>query len=277
MWRLSGLWAQVGGVASTRRLALLRIGIALLVWVRFADDFALYQGRGWVWGLTGAAIYLASTALLLGWRSRLAALATGASLAFAVVYLGVVQRHYALVHHHISLLMIVTLLLALTPCGRSLSLDRWRALRAGAALPEVGPVWGTWLIALQASAVWFWGGIDKLHLGWLSGERLQAIAMSQYWGSDWPAWPGFAATMMVLAVSAVLVELALAIGMFFPRWHPVLVPTAVVFHGIIYFTVPVATFTATMYVLLLAFVPADRVHAVIDRLLAAPPPRTMPG
>lgn len=273
---VNALWAQASGEGSTRRVALLRIGVALLIWARFADDFALYQDRGLAWSLTGASISLSSTALLVGWHSRLAAAWTAASVAFAVVYLGVVQRHYELVHHHVSLLMIVTFLLALTPCGRSLSVDRWRALRAGSAPPEVGPLWGTWLIALQASAVWFWGAVDKLKPGWLSGERMEAIVMAQYFGSDWPAWPGFSAMMTAAAIGTVVVEFAFAIGMFVPRWHRWLIPGAVAFHGVIYFTLPVATFSATMMLLCLAFIPADRVHAAIDRLLAAPAAGTMP-
>ena len=89
-------------------------------------------------------------------------------------------------------------------------------------------------------------------------------------------WPGFGALMTTLAVATVIIELALAVGMFFPRWHRWLIPLAVVFHGTLYFAVPVVTFTATMILLLLAFVPAERVHQAIDRLLAGPAPRTMP-
>lgn len=268
---MRALTKHFNGEGSTRKLAVLRIGAALLVWARFADDFALYNDRGWIWATTGAAIYLSSTALLVGFRSRLAALLTGLSIAFAVFYLGVVQRNYSLVHHHISLLMFLCLLLALGPCGRSLSVDAWRDPQ-----PQTGPIWPCGLIALQASAVWFWGAVDKLKPGWLSGERLEAIIMAQYYGSDWPTWPGFSTVMLGAAISTVVVEFVLAIGMFFPRWHRLLIPLAVVFHAGIYFVVPVATFTATMYLLLLAYIPADRFHAAIDRLLGGPAPRRMP-
>lgn len=256
-------WIAAHG--STRSLALIRIGVALLIWARFADDLALYHNRGWQWGALGASIYAASFCLLIGFYSRLAALWSGLTIATAVVYLGVIQKNYSLVHHHISLLMIITLLLALTPCGRSFSVDRWRHPER----PESGPLWGLRLIALQASAVWFWGGIDKLHAGWLRGERLQAIWMYFYNGSDFPPGAGFVWLTQAAAIGTVIIELVLAVGMFWPRWHKILIPLAIVFHGVTYFTVPVATFTATMFLLLIAYLPPERVHAGVDRLVAS--------
>jgi hypothetical protein len=254
--------AWIAAEGSTRSLALLRMGVALLIWARFADDLALYHDRAWQWGALGASIYASSFCLLIGLFSRFAALWSGLTIATAVIYLGVIQKNYGLVHHHISLLMIVTLLLALTPCGHSFSVDRWRRPDR----PESGPLWGLRLIALQASAVWFWGAVDKLHGGWLSGERLQAIWMYYYTGSDFPTTSGFVLLSQISAVSTVIIEFALAIGMFWPRWHKILIPLAIVFHAVTYFTVPVATFTATMFVLLIAYLPPEKVHAGIDRL-----------
>lgn len=259
---MRALTAWIGETGSSRGAALLRIGVALLIWARFADLLALYHDRDWAWGALGASVYLSSLCLLVGFKSRFAAAWAGLSIAAVVIWLGVVQKNYGLVHHHISLLMIITLLLAFTPCGNSFSVDRWR----NPDLPESGPLWGVKLMALQASAVWFWGGIDKLHGGWLSGERMQAIWMYYYTGSDFPTTPGFVLASQAVAISTVIIEIGLAIGMWFPRWHRLLIPLTVAFHGVIYFTVPVATFTATMFVLLIAYLPADRVHAGIDRL-----------
>lgn len=259
---MRALTAWIHESGSSRGAALLRIGAALIIWARFADDLAFYHDRDWTWAAIGGSIYLSSFCLLIGFKSRLAAAWAGLSIAAAVIWLGVVQKHYALVHHHISLLMILTLLLAFTPCGRSFSVDRWRR----PDLPESGPLWGVKLIALQASAVWFWGAIDKLHGGWLSGERMQAIWMYFYTGSDFPRGGGFVLASQAVAISTVIIELALAIGMWFPRWHRLLIPLTLAFHAVIYFTVPVATFTATMFLLLIAYLPAERVHAGIERL-----------
>lgn len=249
----------------------MRIGVALLIWARFADDLALYHDRSWIWGLLGGSIYLSSFCLLIGFKSRLSALWSGLTIAVAVIYLGVIEKHYSLVHHHVSLLMIFTFLLALTPCGRSFSVDRWRSLKTANPLPEWGPLWGVHLIALQASAVWLWGAVDKLHAGWLSGDRMQAIWMYYYTGSDFPTTPGFVLLSQIAAISAVIVEFALALGMWRPRWHKVLIPLGIGFHAFTYFTVPVATFTATMFLLMLAYIPAQTVHGAVDRMLAPTP------
>lgn len=259
---MRALTTWLGEEGSSRGAALLRIGTALLIWARFADDLALYHDRDWTWAALGGSIYLSSFCLLIGFKSRFAAAWAGLSIAAVVIWLGVIQKHYSLVHHHISLLMILTLLLAFTPCGRSLSYDRWRDPER----PESGPLWGVKLIALQASAVWFWGAVDKLHGGWLSGERLQAIWMYYYTGSDFPQTTGFVLLSQISAVSTVVIEFALAVGLWWPRWHRLLIPVALVFHAVTYFTVPVATFTATMFVLLIAYVPAARIHAGVDRL-----------
>ncbi len=263
---------------STRLISLVRIGLALVCWARFADDFGLYRlfsgGRSWVWAALGASIYMSSTLLLIGWRSRFAALWTALTIAAIVLFLGVRERHFELVHHHVSLLMIVVGLLALCPCGGSFSVDRWRAVEraraAGEAPPaERGPLWGSWLIALQVSAVYLWGAIDKTHAGWLYGDRVQHIYMYFYAGSDTPQTALFEPLAMVAGIGTVALEYLLGIGLWIRRWHRWLLPAAILFHAAVYFTVPVATFTATLYVLYLTFLDPDRAHALIDRLLGA--------
>lgn len=260
---------------STRPIGLVRIGLALIVWARFANDFALWHDRTWLWGVLGGSIYLSSTLLLVGWRSRLAALWTAVTILLMVVLLGVRQKHYELVHHHISLLMITVGLLALTPCGASFSVDRWLALRRArrsgrgnaAAPPERGPLWGTWLIGLQTSAVYLWGAIDKTHAGWLQGDRMEHIWMYFYFGSDTPESPLFGAAALAVGAGTVIFEYAVAIGLWLRRWQLGFMAAGVVFHAVIYFTTPVATFSVTMFVLYLVYLPTERVHEIIDDLL----------
>ncbi len=271
------LYGVVSGEGSTRPAALLRVGLALVVWSRFAFDFAAFhRDHPWTWSALGGSVLVASTLMLVGWRSRLTTLWTGLSIAAIVLYLGVGQKQYALLHHHVSLLLIAVLLLALTPCGGSLSLDRWRAVQRARAdgrppPPERGPQWGVRLIALQMSAVYLWGAVDKTSAAWLSGDRLQAILMAQYSGSDWPTLPGFAALCTAGAVATVALEYFLAVALWRARWLPWLIPTVVVFHGVLFFFLPVATFSATMYVLLAAFLPADATHRGVDALLGHGP------
>ncbi len=259
---------------STRAISLVRVGLALVCWARFCNDFSLYHDRSWVWAALGASIYLSSTLLLVGWRSRLAALWTALTIVGMVLILGVRGRHYALVHHHVSLLMIAVGLLALTPCGGSFSVDRWLALRraerAGAPPPaERGALWGTWLIALQVSALYLWTAIDKSQIGWFGGERIQQIYMYFYVGSDLPQSSLFVPLCAAAGVATILFEYLLAVGLWVRRWQGWLIPAALAFHGLIYFTLPVSTFTATMFVLYLCFLDPERVHALIDRLVGA--------
>lgn len=56
------------------------------------------------------------------------------------------------------------------------------------------------MMALQLSTVYFFSGAQKLDAGFLSGERLQAIFMWQYWGSYAPDFPGFHELMLTIAV-----------------------------------------------------------------------------
>ena len=261
---------------STRPAALLRVGLALVVWTRFAPELALFQhGAAWDWTLCAAAVYLSSSLLLVGWRAERMAAVTALSLGGTVLWLGVLNKHREFVHHHISLLLIAVALLSLTGCGRSLSVDRWRALRAGHAPPERAPRWGMWLVALQVSAVYLWGAIDKLSVGFLSGERIQHHLAWHYFGSDVPTGVWFTLGCQALALATVALELALAVGLWFSAARRWLLPAGVLFHAGLYLTLPVATFTVTMFVLYLAFLDPAAVHRGLDRLLGDgqhPPP-----
>ena len=98
-------------------------------------------------------------------------------------------------HHHTYLLAVAALLIALTPCGRSYSVDRYLAvMRAGhAGLPppaERGNLWGLRLIVVQLSVLYFFSAFDKTSYAFLSGARLEQIFLWYYAGSDYPGMPG---------------------------------------------------------------------------------------
>ena len=77
-------------------------------------------------------------------------------------------------------------LLALSPCGRSFSWDRYRALAqardARDIPPEYGDLWPQRLIALQLAALYFWAAVDKTNWSFLSGERLEQAFTWSYTG-----------------------------------------------------------------------------------------------
>jgi HTTM domain len=263
-------WA-IDSVGSSRTAALIRIGLVFLIWARFSNELILYthlQPAGVAFSLC---YFVVTTAMLFGLWSRIAAAATAAVLFTLYYYGGHVQGHEPWTHHHVYLLAISTLVLTFTPCGRSYSLDRWlsvrRAEREGREPPaERGNLWGLRLIVVQLSALYFWTAFDKTQWGFLSGARMEQYAMHFYFGSTYPTWPGFHGAMLVCAWIVVLLEYALAFGMPFRRTRRWLILPGLLLHALFYVLLPVFTYSMTMWLLYLAYLDADCVHDVIERL-----------
>jgi hypothetical protein len=266
-------WA-VGTEASSRSSALLRVGLALLLWARFAGDLVFTDATTPRFFALSAAFFAATTAMLVGAWSRLATLASAAVGGFLYVVWGVLRKEPGVAHHHVYLLVAATFLCALTPCGRSYSLDRWRALRRAERAevrppPERGNVWGLRLLALQLSAVYLWSAYDKLGADFLSGARLERILLWYYAGFDLAALPGFRAAVWGTSLATVGLELALGVGLLLPRARRYLLLPGLAFHGLLYVLLPVRTFSATMALCYLAYLDPDAVHRVLDRLQGA--------
>ncbi|RWA78706.1 MAG: hypothetical protein EOQ30_28230 [Mesorhizobium sp.] len=261
-------WA-VGTEGSSRSSALVRIGLAMLFWSRWAGELLLYRDQSPI-GLFLAVNFFVATALLfVGYHSRIAALWTGSVGLAMYYYFGHQLGREPWTHHHAYLLAIAALLVALTPCGRSYSLDRYlaviRAERSGHPPPaERGNLWGLRLIVMQLSVLYFFAAFDKTTYAFLSGARIEQIFLWYYAGSDYPAGLAWLATIVSPAVVAL--EYCLAFGLPFRRTRRYLVLPGLVFHAIIYVTLPVYTFSATMALLYLAYFDADAVDKVIARL-----------
>jgi hypothetical protein len=256
---------------STRSSALLRIGLALLVFARYGSEFLLFRHPEPERLAFAMAFFFCTTAMACGLWSRVSTGATGVLLLTMFYYRGIHLGYDPWVSHHSYLLACATVLCALTPCGRSYSLDRWfalrRAERAGDSLPaERGNLWGLRLLALQVSLVYLYTAWDKTNLAFLSGDRLQHYAHWYYLGSDPPSWPGFAASAAIAACLTVALEYALAGGMLFVRTRRWLVVPGLLLHAAFYVLLPVRTFSATIVLLYLAYFDAGSVHRVIDRL-----------
>ena len=254
---------------SSRSSALIRIGLAMLFWSRWAGELLLYKDQSPAGLFLAVNFFLATTLLFIGYHSRIAAVWAGAVGLVMYHYFGFQLGREPWTHHHAYLLAVTALLIALTPCGRSYSLDRYltvmRAERDGVPPPaERGNLWGLRLIVVQLSVLYFFAAFDKTSYAFLSGARIEAIFLWYYAGSDYPvglAWP---ATIMSLAVVAL--EYCLAFGLPFHRSRRYLLLPGLAFHAIIYLTLPVYTFSATMVLLYLAYFDADAVDKVIARL-----------
>ncbi|QIG50520.1 HTTM domain-containing protein [Nordella sp. HKS 07] len=268
-------WA-VSSYGSSRSSALVRVGLALLFWSRWAGELLLYMNQSLPGLILSVNFFIATTLLFVGYKSRLAAVWSGL-VGFAIYYyFGHALGREPWTHHHAYLLSVAALLIALTPCGRSFSLDRYlavtRARREGhAPPPEYGNLWGLRLIVLQLSVLYFFSAFDKTSLAFLSGARLEHIFLWFYAGSDYPGLPGFRHLAMLTAIAVVLLEYALAFGLPFLPTRRYLIWAGLAFHAIIYVALPVYTFSATMMVLYLAYLDADDVDKVIRRVQGMEP------
>jgi hypothetical protein len=261
-------WA-VGTEGSSRPSALIRIGLAMLFWSRWAGELLLYMDQSPAGLFLAANFFVATTLLFVGYHSRAAAVWTGAVGLAMYYYFGFELGREPWTHHHTYLLAVAALLIALTPCDRSYSLDRYlavmRAERAGLPPPaERGNLWGLRLIVVQLSVLYFFAAFDKSNYAFLSGARIEQIFLWFYAGSDYPAGLAWPATMVSVAVVAL--EYCLALGLPFRATRRYLVLPGLAFHAIIYLTLPVYTFSATMALLYLAYFDADAVSKVLTRL-----------
>lgn len=244
--------------ASTRSAALLRIAIVLLLWTRWAAELSFAATPSIPLSL---AFFATTTCMLVGLWTRLAAPATALVTLVLYFWFGVHHGHTAWIHHHHYLLVSAACICALTPCDRSYALGRRG--------PERGPVWALRLYTLQLASVYLWSAVDKLSPAFLSGARLEQIAMSLYFGSDPPQGPVYALLTIAAAWLVTLLELALGLGFLLgrtPRW---LLLAGVALHAILYLCLPVATFSATMVCLYLAALDPDAVHRALDGPTAA--------
>lgn len=263
------VWALFGE-KSSRSSAIIRIGLAILAWSRFAEEMVFFRQTDTGDYVLAVNFFAATTLMALGIFSRFSTLWAGTTMLLMYYYAGF-SNEREWFWHHVYLLAFATILCAFTPCGKSYSIDRWLAVQRARRNnelppPEAGNIWAVRLMAIQVSSVYLWSSFDKLNTGFLSGARMQHIFMSEYYGSTFPDIPGFEVLTLLIALSTVAIELVLGVGLFIRKLRPYLMPIGVTFHAILYLVLPVETFSATMWVLYLAYFDPDEVHAFIDSL-----------
>ena len=260
-----------GFEGSTRALGLIRIGLATLVLVRYADEVALFQAVSPLQSLLGMWLFGATLLMLAGFRTRMAVALV--SIALVAMYFGggFVARIAGWNHHHAYLLMIAVVLLNFAPCGASYSVDRYLAVRRARQLgqpppPEHGPLWAQRLLGLQLSALYFWTAIDKTNLAFLSGDRLEQTLVWIY--SNRPLEALFTAPWFLVAgsVAVVALEYFLVVAIHVRRLQPIALPLGIALHLTFYVMLPVATYSATMLILYLAVLDPRTVHRIADSL-----------
>ncbi len=262
---MTGRW-DLAATGSTRAVGLLRIALALIIWVRYAKEVAPYFSSEW-WALPVAAVFFGFTTLmLLGVWTRISVAVVALMLIVFYFVIGIGGIRPIWYGHHAYLLMAATCLLALTPCGRSYSWDRYAAIRRGQAPPEIGPLWAQNLMVLQMASLYFWTAYDKTGWHFLSGQRLEAIFMWAHTGRPFEIVLEIPYLPMAAAVIVVVVEYFLAAAILIRRLHWIAVPMGLALHGAFYVILPVSTYSISMMVLYLMVLSPDVVHRFIDRM-----------
>src|SRR5689334_23259356 len=110
---------------STRPLGLMRIAIATIVFVRFANELSLYQGESLSFLLLGVVFFVLTSMMLVGYRAQASCAGVALTLMIIQYYMGEVVGYPGWSSHHIYILIVSVSLLAMSPCGRSFSWDRY--------------------------------------------------------------------------------------------------------------------------------------------------------
>ena len=276
-FHLAPIWHQfvdwaIGTIGSSRSSALIRIGLVFIIWARFAADQQFFVNQlGWR-TIFSVLFYLSTLGMLIGYMTRLCTFIVGLLVFVIYDYFGLFLGEMQ-VSSHMYWLGIAPLLLTLTPCGKSYSLDRWFAVQQAAKKKytpplEQGNLWGLRLIVIQLSMMYFWTALDKLQADFISGDRLEATFMlfynnivnveQVYWG------------FILLALIIITLEFALAFGMPFSRTRRYLVIPGLSMHALFYALLPVKTYSVTIMLLYLAYFDANIVHRIIDEMSGVP-------
>lgn len=246
---------------STRSSALIRIGLVFLAWSRWASELVLFKSLNNQSLAISIIFFVASTLMLVGYKTRFSTLATGAILTILYTFYGI--------HHHTYLLAFLTFLSALTPAGKSYSVDRWLEVKQNTLnhLPnplEHGNLFGLRLMQIQLCVLYFWAAYDKSSSIWVSGVRMEQYFVWFYSAPSFPEWAYFSLLMSVLAWTVLILEYALAFGLFIPRFWALLIPLGIALHIAFYVFLPVSTFSLTCILMYLAILNADDIHKATE-------------
>lgn len=214
-------------------------------------------------------LVVASVALVLGWRTRVAAVVV------AVLLLAVQRRDPFILNSGDLLVRELALLVALMPAGEVWSLD---ARRRGSS--RLRAPWALRLLQLQVSAIYLFSVTAKLRGGsWGDGtavgialqlEDLQRFVVPE-------ALAQSLAVSAVLTYSALLVEGSLIVGLWLPRArYPVMVAGAAIHLGI-EATLLIGWFSLAILTSYLAFVPAADLRRLVGAVSSRRRTQRPPG
>ncbi len=229
--------------------------------------FYVYQSHqafliGWI------VLMVASIVMIFGWHSRLA------SIVVFVMIMSFERRNPWIFNSGDALIRILSLYLALSPCGAALSLDQRRRTGSFWSAQKI-KMWSLRLLQVQVSIIYIGTVISKLHGDtWQNGTavsyslRLEdmLILPTPSWMTDTPL------VANAMTWGTLLVELAVGVLVWNKRWRTRILIAGVFLHLTIMLTMVVGFFSIAMFVLYLSFVPWQRSKAValdVERRLNA--------
>ncbi len=192
-------------------------------------------------------------------------------------------------HNNRAYLVIVLALLAMAPCGRTLSVDAWWRKRRGLGpLDPTGPAWTLWLLRFECATVYAASGMSKLlDPDWFSGTvtwgrlvELEAQVRSS-------VLPEAIADLLldrsfhtVAAKLIIATELFIAGGLWWRRTRQFAIMAAIAFHVMIELTADVEIFSylglAVLFVWADPAVPWLRVRVRGSRIMQDRPSAVTP-
>lgn len=173
---------------------------------------------GDLWPLPAVLWFAGAGCLLVGYRSRWAALSLAALTAFLFIFADVYSNH-------LYYLATLAFLLSLTDCGAYASIDARRR-----SVPDEVPGLAVTLIQLQVSVVYFFSAIGKVNFDFLLGNVLFFRTQDAYVLPD-PEPVASVAVFMTLAVGATALELFIAVGLWFARLRPLAFASGLALHA----------------------------------------------
>lgn len=113
---------------------------------------------------------LSALGVFLGYRHRIS------SILLFVTFTYLFLLDAATYRNHFYLLSLLSMLMIFLPAGRYFSMD---ASRKPEARSTFCPAWCVWLLRFQIGLVYFFSGVAKFDPGWIAGESLQMIFVSE--------------------------------------------------------------------------------------------------
>jgi hypothetical protein len=225
-------------------------GIAYLwgVFAIWTSDQALLIG--WI------LLLVFSVALMVGWHSRVAALAV------FVLILSFEHRNVWVFNSGDLAIRIEALLLAISPCGSALSLDQRRCTGKFWSAQQ-RPQWPVRLMQVQLSLIYLAAAQAKLNgNAWPQGTAVSyALRLPDMLLLPMPHWFTTSALLMnAVTWGALAVELSVGILVWNRRLRPWVLAAGVVMHTMVMITIAVGFFSPAVLVLYLAFVPPEMVE-----------------